>query len=462
MKRIILIVLACLVISTMGCNKIILQESVSETKTLTDSFSDNFVSLEQIHSYLGNNAPLTRNAAGDYEIEPILGKEGDTLIYIVRFNNGEGWRILSADARTPAIIAESEKGSLCLDSDNDGILIWLDGVKKDLSIIRHSPDDNLSFSKEQIEFNKSVWSKQPGLRNPRPPQNEGTWQTMTTTDTIVVESIDHMVPHWYQRQPYNNYCPLKTDGSGLRAKAGCIAIAGAEVLYYLHNKYGEPQTMVSEGYCTGNISSYYREFFSLTSDVWASMDSTFHNTVIDGGTESLLIGHIGDLVHMHYYNSYSWTLPAYLRTNVFNYYGYSCSHDSYDETILKTNLANRLPVIVTATDLLIPCDFDIHTFVIDGFKKTKIKYSVLHYFEPLNPESFVFTPEYQSYYEYSYTTPDITAIKINWGWDTQWDPINPINDGWYSLTGSWYVRVGDSVYDYNYNRQMIYGFALSE
>lgn len=449
-----------------GCNSQLAPDPLIYHDISDNSFeiSNNSVNLANLQTILNREQTLTRSKANlNYEINPIIGSEMDTLMYIVNYSNGHGWKVFSADIRTPAIIAENYNGTFSVNTDNEGFLAWFDCMKKDLAFIRHSTDDMLAFSEEQIAVNKSFWSdKYPSLRSIPLEDPEGVWQIRTTAETFVSDTLEHMVPHWYQREPYNNYCPLKTNGTGDRAKAGCVAVAGAEVLYYLHSVFGLPEAMISYGECIGDINSYYRYFDIETTAVWNDMDPSFHNTVLSGGAETLLIGHIGNLVNMQYHNNFSWALPANLRTNVFNLYGYSCSHGSYDENVVKTNLSAGLPIIVTASDLLIPLDGDIHTFVIDGYKKTYIKYSHYHYWMPFDPDSFIFTPEYESYYTYTYTTPEITSIKINWGWHSQWeDPDNPVNDGWYSLTGSWYV-MRNQLYDYNYYRQMIYGFSVSE
>ena len=73
---------------------------------------------------------------------------------------------------------------------------------------------------------------------------------------------------WDQGEPYNEFCPWVTSDMKERAPAGCVAVAGAEVLYYLHNRYGVPVNMVSEGYCNGVIGNYSRWFGNADSDVW--------------------------------------------------------------------------------------------------------------------------------------------------------------------------------------------------
>ena len=150
------------------------------------------------------------------------------------------------------------------------------------------------------------------------------------------------------------------------------------------------------------------------------------------------------------------------------HYG-SCQSGQYDESIVRSNLLSGLPVIMVATNLLIPADFDIHAFVIDGYKRTRIKYTHYHYWVPdgsLDPGSgfgpggdVPFEP-IDNYYTYSYSSPEITGVHINWGWWTQWYGNPRYNNGWYTLTDDWLVNNGGNLITYNHNRHMIYGFSV--
>ena len=294
-----------------------------------------------------------------------------------RVGNGQGWKILSADARTPALLAEGETGAFSLEDGNDGVRLWMDCLAEDMANIRNLPSSMLNFSEEDINNNLAFWSIESSLLTPRE-IIQGNWVVQTTVDTLVYEVVEHMVPRWDQWGDYNHYCPFKSDGSGSRAPAGCVALAGSEVLYYLHNKLGVPATMVSEGYCTGDVNNYSRSFSSPNSTIWNDMDTLYHypGTLVYPYPEALLVGFVGSLADMNYNNDYSWTLPAKLRTQVFEPLGISCSHGSYNENIVKASLDAKMPVIVTASDMLIPLDFEIHCFVIDGFKKTYLKKTV--------------------------------------------------------------------------------------
>lgn len=453
-----------LTVLLIGCDKLVSSESLDNSDSYDLLDSESFVSWNQVNDYAHRYFPITRsNGDDDYSIIAMVGENADTLLYIINFGTGDGWKILSADNRTPAIIAEGESGSFSLDTDNKAVGLWLNCIANDMSIIRQSNDDSLNFTEDEIAANKSFW--RPGGQRSQPlgPDLGGYWAESVTSEEIVVEEVNHMTPHWDQMEPYNRYCPLKSNSQTDRAPAGCVAVAGAEMLYFLHNHFGVPATMVSEGFCYGDVNNFAREFTSLNTSIWEAMDTNYVSNLISPYAEALMIGYVGSLSYMNYHNNYSWTYPARLRTNVFESMGITCSHGNYDAATVKNNLNNGLPVIVTASDWLIPLDFEIHCFLIDGYKKTYTKYRHHHYFIPDDPE-MVFPPGVnESYDTYTFSSTDITAIKMNWGWWSQWRPVDPLNDGWYTLTDDWYtVNSQGHEATYNHNRQMIYGFSISE
>lgn len=458
------LLVSLLTVLLIGCDKVVTFESSIYFETFDFPDSETQVSWNQINDYAHRCSPKTRSDGdSDYSICAIVGESADTLLYIINYGNGAGWKILSADNRTPAVIAESESGSFSLGTDNKSVGFWLDCIVHDMSIIRQSDNESLNFTKDEIAANKSFWGIEGQRSQPLVPDPGGYWAESITSEEIIVEEVNHMTPHWDQMEPYNRYSPLKSNSQIDRAPAGCVAVAGAEVLYYLHNHLGVPTTMVSEGFCYGDINNYSREFTSLNTSIWEAMDTNYVSNLTSPYAEALMIGYVGSLSLMSYHNNYSWTYPARLRTNVFEPMGISCSHGNYNAVTVKNNLDNGLPIIVTASDLLIPLDFEIHCFVIDGYKKTYTKYRHHHYFVPDDPD-MVFPPGVnESYDTYTFSSTDITAIKINWGWWSQWRPVDPLNDGWYSLTDDWYtINSQGHEATYNHNRQMIYGFSVSE
>lgn len=379
-------------------------------------------------------------------------------MYIVNYGDNDGWQILSSDARTPAVIAYGDQGRFSLEDGSPAAQVWMECMAADIAAVKRARDEELNFSKEEISANRAKWGKG-DTRDLYPPEDDGYWVTHTSSQVIVTDSLNHMTPHWDQNEPYNAYCPFRNDIIGVRALAGCVAVAASEVLYYLHGKWGVPATMVDSGYCIGSLPNHDQSFSGTSSTIWSQMDTLNHGVSQPANAEALMIGHVGKTIEMNYNNGYSWSFPAKIRTMLFPLYNISCSHGSYDASAVISNLENRLPVIVTATNLLVPLDWDIHCFVIDGYKKAYTSYSHYHYWVPDTPNTWEIDPDHEPYFTYSQTTPEITAIKINWGWKNQWNEAAPINDGWYSLTPCWLVDNG-GLYTYNYYVSMIYNLSI--
>lgn len=423
---------------------------------------DNFVGIDQIKHYADKAKPATKTEAGtSYSVMPYCGSDGDTLMYIVNYGNGDGWQILSSDARTPAIIAEGENGSFSVENGSPAVQVWLDCTAADIAAVRRASDEELSFSAEDIEANRAVWGKGGTRVLPDPGDENGHWETvLVSTQSMVGEELEHMTPQWTQWAPYNAYAPFKYGESG-RAPAGCVAIAASVVLYYLHNKWDVPHSMVCEGYSIGNVYFDDCYFGGSSTSIWSEMSPQHIWSPDSADAEALMIGYVGRMVDTDYGNSGSGAMMSKIRTQLFPIYGIDCEQGSYNVNAVKNNLKNHMPVIVSASDFLIPVDNN-HCFVIDGYRKTFTRRTYYHYWvedipDP-NPKSL---PNHNPYYTYTDTTPTITSIKINWGWSTQWGS-NPDNDGWFSLTPDWTVTLGDDTFNYNYYVTMLYDFCLTE
>lgn len=156
---------------------------------------------------------------------------------------------------------------------------------------------------------------------------------------------------------------------------------------------------------------------------------------------------------MEYHDSSSTARLDSLVYKVFNPAGYSCSYGSYNEQNVKNMLLENMPVPVLAFRAR---GLAGHSFLIDGYQRTRIHTETLHYYR--TPDGLC-VPGYDSYITHSYSSPEITAIKMNWGWWNQWSMI-PVNDGWYTLTGGWTALLAGSNVTYEYNRKMITGFSI--
>ena len=438
--------------------------------------SRNEVGINDIYSVLRRDYPNSKSSIEEsFTITPYTRGSADTLMFIVNSLNEEGWKIYSSDKRTPAILAEGPNGCFSLKDGSPAVAIWLECLADDMAKVKSSTDDKLTFSKDDIHNNMAFWSNtrsliiDPPLLDLYPP---GHWEEEIFSQIEYCDVVDHLVGKWDQWGPYNACCPFYVHLEGTRAVTGCTALAGAQVLHYLHYKLGIPQMMYSQGYCNGDVNNFTKHFSNPTANIWDSMRFEYRTpgSSQDIIPEAVLISYVGQCVNMHYVetqnNQYSWAVPQNLKPDLFEYHGISCKHDTYNEDDVIRNLSQNIPVIVSASHLLVPLDGDIHTFVIDGYRKKRTKYIHHHYYVVDDPSSgpYILPDDYSTY---SYSAASISEIKINWGWWSQWyrgqDGEEVLNDGWYTLTGSWTVHDTEGEESsYNRYRKMIYDFAVAQ
>lgn len=268
------------------------------------------------------------------------------------------------------------------------------------------------------------------------------------TYTEFYDSISRLTQTiWKQRYPYNNFCPARTDTTYYNAPAGCVAIAGAQMLYFLHYKLGKPETAPTHATCYGNINNYTMNQDNFTTTVWDSMN-------IDGYQYKAapLVANVGTLVGMDYGNSSSGADTEDLVNYVFrDWYGISCAYDEYSTGTLRTSLLSGMPVILRAKSSTVG---GRHAFIIDQYMRTRTVtanyYTWVYDSWPPNTPM----PAIPEYVEYVYSSPVISMIRMNWGWGGK------CNNDWFSLTGDWFAgSKGGVFYNWNDSRHMIYGFS---
>lgn len=448
-------------------------EEFVESNMLENAFQeikkDNHVTYDNIVALCKGQNGITRASVGSsFDIDCILSEDKDTLLYVCS-KRGGGWTIYSSDTRVPAIIAQSDEGSFETLMQNENARIWIQAIAEDLQIIKTLDDDKLNFSKEDIERNKSFWSS---ISSPdlflKEMQKQNTTRAIgdeiippghfelveSTTYSEVYDSIGSLTTtDWHQNPPYNMYCPKKSSGND-RAPAGCVAIAGAQMLYFLHDYFGVPEEAPSAAYCNGTVNDYPNydwAQYNYNTSIWAQMNTY-------GNFAAPLIADVGRRVNMEYGNNSSSATTSDLVNNVFAPYGISCTYDDYDVSNLKSSLLSGIPVVISARSKKYPTVFQTvgHSFIADRYKRTRtVTRNVYEWVYDFIPPEGGPLPLVPGEVEYTYSSPVISMIGMNWGWG-----YNPSNE-WYSLTGDWYKVVNGNLYNFNISRHMIYNFHVT-
>jgi hypothetical protein len=193
------------------------------------------------------------------EVENILPivYQSDTLLYIVNYLDNKGWLVISGDKRTSMILSYSDEGSLDIDNlTNPGVGIWLDDLAEQIYALKHRE----TIASDTLSENYSGWLKiEEFIANTSNLQTrqlvtgpESHWELINVSAQIVSTTTTGplLTTKWGQGPPWNACVPNSKDYT-TRCPTGCVAVSGAQIFYYLHNRLDVPASTYSSGYCNG-------------------------------------------------------------------------------------------------------------------------------------------------------------------------------------------------------------------
>lgn len=413
----------------------------------SQAYLSNFVSIENVCTV--ENALLSSNnytmRVNPADIIPIVSEDKDTILYVVNYPAG-GYKIYSTDKRITPILLESKEGKFSFDNADD--VSWIALVSDKIIEIKKRGDKELLAPSEEISANRAFWNSvcyptdfvkrynnnfYSSTRSFTPPEIiPGYYELISSVRTIeVYDSISHLIDtKWHQGTPYNNYCPFRTDKPNERVAAGCVPVAGAQLLYYLHKNFSYPATAPQTAYCPGDITNpnWWQDNFS--SNTWSLIQS-------DSAYSAPLIANLARLSEINYDNEGGSTNLRKLRDYAFSSYNVGCDYLTYYSVdSVKNNLLRQLPVIVSAY-----AGESGHTFILDGYKRMRMKTTNTYAWVYTASENPSILPVVKDKITISYSSPSISYFKINWGDGFMSKEIAYCNDSWYSAAEEYWKQL---------------------
>lgn len=408
----------------------------------------------------------------DYKMN-VYQISNDTLLYLLDY--GDEWIIIAGDKRINPIVALSKDDELSFDSPNESLKTWIDSYADEILAIR---DDIREIENENTKFWTMVSQSKPKnkakTRNP-----EYKWAVVTyiySDSEMSSDVVSHLVStKWGQNLPWNNNYPIDTNNNNKKCKAGCAAVAFAQMAYYMHYHLSKPTGLYHNISVSSSIAGPTTNIGFSRSDY--NSNSTRWNTMALSGTSSSTgnqYDYVGDLMldignRMQLSYSGNGTGGDISISGVSNY-NLTYSYSNYNYQTVKTDLNNSKPVYVTAA-----CDDPLtnervgHAWLIDGYGITTTHYVIQKTFE--YTENWMYASEYydtfdelRAHYhinsEYDVVLEDggyvyTEYLRMNWG-------ENGNNDGGYYSTypSSIWKFIGDLSlnYDYRYDKKIKYDF----
>lgn len=469
MKKINVHFYTILFVLLVSCTKIDYTEDLAlDIKSSNPKYNVSLLNVKQLLSVVDKNS--------DINIESItpLTHNFDTLIYVVNYSNDLGWKIIAADKRINPILALDSTGSFKIDNLGPGIFIWLDDLANRISQLKiYGLEDSTCidfvFWQKLEELNDFTSGKSFAYI---PPEGGGYWQLINVTTTpMPSQQVGPLLPtKWGQGIPWNTCVPYTSQSLTERCPTGCVAVAGAQMLYYLNHTINKPTSMFSTGECWGwsindgdflTTGYYYGFSFSnKTSLAWSNMPLAYDLPIDNYHSVGILMGYIGMKIDMSYGVNGSGAKMNKL-VDYFRFEGITCSNNvDYNSSTVISNLNSNRPVVISAdrfdgwaTWLGINWykKYKGHAWVIDGYERRTTKYTYTYEWviddgmAPYKKSSKTLIGEQRIEEYYS----SVNYLIMNWGYDGYYDT------GRYTLTGDWTTS---SNRNYIYDRKMIYNF----
>lgn len=439
-----------------------------------------FVTAEDLNNYVKHQrntigrSNLTVNEVKSYGFDT-----SHTLFYILNYN--DGWEIVSADKRIQPSLAHGDNGKFTMDCNNEPMKFWMNMVADRILQTRlgNSPkDDDITTASadskrtpnEHLDNYTAFWNTISPPTNREQTRLEPLVPTpgpLVPIDSIyryeidseIVTTLTERVPYllntkWGQSHPWNQYCPLISEDSSTRAPAGCLPVAGAQLLYYLETEKGWPLRSPGNASCSGTIDSYAMGFGSFNTLIWDSMAQNNSSSFSDSSKLHVakLIAYVGEVIDVIYGDEESGSVANYntFLQNMQQSFNMSieCNY-ALDSTTVLTSLRDAMPVTVAANA---PGASVGHMWLIDGFEiYSKVTTHYIATFDtPKTPEFLAMLDKNDA--DYSYTTT-FSSVKfhMNWGWNGyqnglfNWNPLEwtiNTNDGTTTYSDVFYVLYG--------------------
>lgn len=379
--------------------------------------------------HFAKNGGIKSRSTTMNSITPYLNENGDTIAYIANYD--EGWEVLSNDRRVPMVLASSEKGSFNLDEikKDENLNSYWNSIEEGLTTLKETPiteNDTLGSGWNAYYIENEDIAEEDIVRTSATyaeltPGENGYWEVIDSyTELISSEQSARGITTGWDKS-MNEFIPLKTNNNGERVHCapGCVAIAGSQYLFYLHNKYNNPRYMVDTGVYNESTNEYI--FSGNSENIWADMEDLMYGRYF----ASIMVGYVAKYVDTSF-NIDESEAEADLLQGLINSYGYNYSWHTYNGSTIINILKQYGAVLASIHGNIRYETEDIgHAFIIDGYKTTITETTTTYGWvgeDNRGMDTNLRDPE-GNVIAYGFTTTETTRntdnqIYMNWGFES--------------------------------------------
>lgn len=250
-------------------------------------------------------------------------------IYVVNYDNEEGFAILSADDRMPQLLGYSDQGNITDSIDNPGLQIVMNNI-----------------SCYAANSSRAI------IDDPLPPTDTIGYDTITTVSSWTgIPTGPFLSTKWDQDYPLNEKAPMCTSHpEPHHMPAGCGALAATMVASYYKYPYYIGLTEIDWDTINAKTYAYTLQvkYANQLAEVSATMASASNSSY---GCSETSVSHGGIADALKYFN-------------------YTMSESRYDNDYVRTSIQNGKIVLITAYEdegIFGWVNYGGHSWVIDGY-----------------------------------------------------------------------------------------------
>lgn len=286
--------------------------------------------------------------------------------YIFSRGEGQGFVIVSGDDCLPDVLGYTESGDFIEDQMPPQLLGWLDAWAKSIEETQLR-GENVSRSSDARKANYTAG----GIRK-------------AAADRVDVPVL--LTSQWSQNWPYNSWCPY-VKNTTTRAVTGCVATAGAQVLYYFRKDLPDllGATTPTYDWCDAPVTQSIPKGTPMK---WGLMLDSYPGNLPEEYYDAIGVFHL--VVGAYTWMGYGYSSGAYIENlcptynDCFNVASKNiwAGHSTL-QNLAYADLIQKRPVVYAGYDT----NNGGHAIVIDGYRARDDKYHFNFGWGGTGPES---------------------------------------------------------------------------
>lgn len=399
---------------------------------------EHFVTAEDLANFVKyRRSASKRSDLAVKEVKSYGFDSSQTLFYILNYD--QGWEVVSADKRIQPTLAHGDSGEFTMECDNESMKFWMNMLADGILQTRLG-----NFDKKNNEATASAESKE--ATDDSQSDHTAFWDAISPTSTsrtrsdilvptpgpIGPESYTYLVDsevisttatcygtqlvtRWGQQNPWNEFCPLCEGSETARARVGCVAVAGAQMMYYFYHTLGWQLYVPTYVTVTGDTTQHNYNFGSYNYRIFENMSKSINDTSVSLSTSSSakLMSYVGHLADMDYGTTESSASTTDLVNSWYDTYDIECDCKySYDyNAICDSFIVYNQPLLISGHSTN-----KGHAWVIDQLKRTveTVKYYYAT-FDTIQLPSYIATLDKDDATRTEIKSYITSEVHMNWG-----------------------------------------------